>query len=178
MQSTVLPSTLLLTVLLAIGLVFFIRASVKDRTQILRLVSNQAEDSLLLQLQQYFDQRAYQAVTVNEGKKQIAFEGKVRPSLFLAIFLTILAAIGILCLALVLATLFPRFLALFVGTSLLSPLVGVFYWRRAGRTETVLLQVDANEDNSREGQTVITVTAHRDELAQLQRSLPLEPVSI
>jgi hypothetical protein len=106
------------------------------------------------------------------------FEGKVRPSLFLATFLTVLAAIGILCLALVLATLFPEFLEVFVGTVLFSPLVGVFYWRRAGRTETVLLQIDRNEDNFRGEQTVITVTAHRDELAQLQRSLPLEPVSI
>ncbi len=85
MNTAILPSTLLLTVLMAVGLVFFIRASVKDRTQKVELVSEQAEASLMTQLQQYFAQRSYQVVKVDAEQNQVIFEGFVRPSVFLAI---------------------------------------------------------------------------------------------
>ncbi len=54
MDTAILPSTLLLTVLLSVGLFFFIRASTKDRLEIAQLVSEQDEAALLPQLQEYF----------------------------------------------------------------------------------------------------------------------------
>lgn len=174
MDNSVLSSTFLLTLLLLVGLVFFIRASVKDRTQVVKLVSTQPEDSTSQQLMQYFAQRAYRIAAMDDARQQVMFEGLVRPSLFLALFLTGLAAIGGLCLSLVLSILLPQFSSLWLGLVLLSPIAGVFYWRRAARPEKVLLQVEPGQETSIAPQTFVTVTAHRDELAELQRSLPLE----
>lgn len=107
MNTAIRPSILVLTLLMSVGLIFFIRASVKDRTQKVKLVSEQAEASLIAQLQQYFAQRSYRVVRVDAEQNSVTFEGEVLPSYFLAIFLTLLAASGILCLALVLSMLFP-----------------------------------------------------------------------
>ncbi|MBD0390148.1 MAG: cofactor assembly of complex C subunit B, partial [Nostoc sp. C3-bin3] len=41
MDTAILPSTFVLTFLLAVGLFFFIRASTKDRTETARLISEQ-----------------------------------------------------------------------------------------------------------------------------------------
>ena len=103
MDTTILSSTFLLTLLLAVGLFFFIRASVKDRTQQVQLIASEPEESLLARLQHYFEQRAYRVADVDAATRQVIFQGFVRPSWFLAIFLTVLAACGILCLSLVLS---------------------------------------------------------------------------
>lgn len=174
MNTTILSSTLLLTILLAIGLFFFIRASVKDRTQQVQLISTEPEESLLTQLQQYFDQRAYQVAAVDAATNQVTFQGFVRPSWFLAIFLTLLAACGILCLSLVLSILYPTLTSVFMGLVLLAPIAGVFYWKKAGRIEQVFLKVEALPTQDTIPQNLITVTAHRDELQELQQALKLK----
>lgn len=173
MNDPVIASTLLLTLLLMVGLVFFIRASTKDRTQEARLFSEQPEESLLDQLRQYFGQRSYRVATVDAATNQVTFEGRVRPSLFLAIFLSVLAAVGMLCLTLVLSMVLPEQSTLWFGLLLLSPLAGVFYWKGADRVEQVSLRVGQIGDTT--GKSVITVRAHRDELAELQRILSLKP---
>ncbi|WP_254721883.1 cofactor assembly of complex C subunit B [Kovacikia minuta] len=104
---------------------------------------------------------------------RLCLEGVVRPSLFLGVFLTVLAAIGILCLALVLSILFPAPSIAWFGLILFAPLAGFFYWRKAGRSEKVLLKVETVPAES-ERQSVVTVTAHRDEVAELRRSFPWE----
>lgn len=175
MSTPVLSSTFLLTLLLLVGLFFFIRASVKDRTQTTKFVSDLPEEALAGQLQQYFAQRAYKMVDIDADQNQVAFEGVVRPSLFLAIFLTTLAAVGTLCLSLVLAILLPDYARFFLLLVLLSPLAGVFYWQKAKRPEQVLLRIDSEQGENQLGQSVITVIAHRDELSELQRSLTLKP---
>ncbi|PSB19305.1 cofactor assembly of complex C subunit B [Phormidesmis priestleyi ULC007] len=172
MSTSVIPSTFFLTILMTIGLVFFIRASVKDRTQVIRLASDQSETSLLTQLQQYFDQRAYRVVSLDAAKNEVIFEGTVRPSLFLAGFLILLAATGALCLVLMLSYLFPDQSKLWLSLLLLSPLAGVFYWRGAGRSEQVSLKIESVPDAATK--SLITVKAHRDELAELQRLLGLK----
>lgn len=177
MSASVLPSTFVLALLMLIGLLFFIRASVKDRIEVVRLASEQPELSLLNQLQAYFTQRAYQIVATDAARLQVTFEGFVRPSVALAIFLTLLAAIGLLCLALMLSYLFSEFSTALLALPLLSPLAGVFYWRKSARPERVLLQVESNDASSAETSSVITVTAHRDELAELQRHIPLKRLS-
>ncbi|MGI0488222.1 cofactor assembly of complex C subunit B [Pantanalinema rosaneae CENA516] len=176
MSNPILSSTFFLTLLLAIGLFFFIRASVKDRTQLVTLASEQPESSLVEQLQQYFAQRAYHVTAVNADQTQVTFEGQVRPSWFLAIFLSLLAAIGILCLVLVLSILSPGWSVGLWFLVLLAPLAGVFYWRGASRPEQVRLTVEPTTDASTEAQSRITVTAHRDEILALQRLLALKPV--
>jgi hypothetical protein len=170
----ILSSTLLLTLLMAVGLVFFIRASVKDRTQQVGLLAQESEESILTRLQQYFDQRAYRVAALDAATNQVTFQGFVRPSWFLAIFLTILAACGILCLSLMLSFLDPSLSRLFLGLVLLSPAAGVFYWKKAGRNEQVSLTVEAYT-TAEAVQTLVTVTAHRDELLQLQQALKLKP---
>ncbi len=172
MTQPVIASTLLLTVLLMIGLFFFIRASVKDRTQEARLLSDQSEESLLSQLRFYFGQRSYRVAAIDATQNQVTFEGVVRPSVFLAVFLSLLAAIGVLCLVLVLSIVLPGWSNFWFGLLLLSPLAGVFYWKGAERVEQVSLKVEPS--SGAESHSVITVRAHRDELEELQRSLELK----
>ncbi len=176
MSIVVLSSTFCLTLLLLVGLFFFIRASVKDRTQTVRLVSDLPEESLAGQLQHYFSQRAYQVTDVDAESNQIAFEGVVRPSFFMALFLTTLTAVGTLCLSLVLSILLPDFTRIVFLLVALSPLAGVFYWKNAKRPERVLLRVESEQSENQIGQSVLTVVAHRDELLELQRALTLKPV--
>ncbi len=173
MNSPILISTLFLTILLTIGLFFFIRASVKDRTQQIDFTAELPQDALLDQLQTYFTQRAYQITAVNPQQQQITFEGFVRPSWFLAIFLSLLLALGILCLSLVLSLLYPNLSSAFLALTLVSPVAGIFYWQKAGRIEKVSLQVKSSPPTP-SSKNIITVTAHRDELLQLQQALQLK----
>ncbi|HEY9626022.1 MAG TPA: cofactor assembly of complex C subunit B [Coleofasciculaceae cyanobacterium] len=185
MQTSILSSTALLTALMSIGLVFFIRASTKARIQTAKLVTPQQGDRLLEDLQRYFVQRAYRIVSVDQAKNQVTYEGLVRPSLFLAVFLTLLAAIGLLCVALMLSFRFSNAAQFLPGLAILSPLAGLFYWKKSARPEQVMLQVEpwavnplADQQLSPDlaAQSLLTVTAHRDELAELERSLKLKPL--
>ncbi len=113
-MTPVLTSTLILTLLLAVGLFFFIRASTKDRIEQMMLETNESEAVLLPRLQQYFSDRAYKPIAADPDTEIVTFEGLVRPSAFLAILLTALAAIGAMCVALVLSMLFPTHASLFL----------------------------------------------------------------
>ncbi len=175
MESAVLPSTFFLTLLLTIGLFFFIRASVKDRTEVARLVSDRPDAALKEQLRQYFAQRAYRVVQIDAEQDQVTFEGVVAPSLFLVVFLTALAALGLLCLGLVVSTALHGVTLAVVVPVLLSPLAGWFYWIKAGRSEQVVLKIEALQQDGSDRST-LQVTAHRDELADLQRLLELKPL--
>lgn len=153
-----------------VGLFFFIRASVKDRTQQIKFLAEKPEESILNQLEAYFARRAYRVESVDPQHNQISWQGYVQPSKFLAIFLTFLAALSLLCLSLVLSLLFPSTGNLFLLLTLLAPAAGFFYWRKAGRVERVILQVGSATS---EGKTPISIAAHRDELIQLQEFLSL-----
>ena len=173
MDTATLPSTLVLTFLLSVGLFFFIRASTKDRTETEKLVCEQDEATLMPQLREYFQTRSYRVAAVDPKQNQVTFEGFVQPSWFLAVFLTLLAAAGLLCLSLVLSLLFPKLSTIFLGLVLLSPLSGVFYWKKAGKLEKVSLKVEATQGEEH-SPSKITVTAHRDELIELRRALGLK----
>jgi hypothetical protein len=176
MDTVILPSTLLLTLLLAVGLLFFVRASTKERLQKQEFSSEQDETTLMNQLQAYFQARSYRVAAVDREQNQVTFEGFVQPSWFLAVFLTILTAIGLLCLSLVLSSLFPSLMQLFLGIIVLSPVSGLFYWKKAGKLEKVLLRLTPNQSQSG-SLSKITVVAHRDELIELQRTLQLKQIS-
>lgn len=174
-RSFVLPSTVLLTLLLMVGLFFFIRASVKDRTQTTQWLAAQPEDAVLNQLETYLTRRAYRLIHLDRDQDQATFEGMVRPSGFLAIFLVTLVALGLLCLGLVFAILFPQIGLGFMVLLLLSPLAGWFYWQRAQRPEQVVLKVEpipaSDQRAAPQNQTLLTVTAHRDELMAMETAL-------
>jgi len=169
--NTVTYSTLFLTLLMMVGLFFFIRASTKDRTETLVLHRKTPPQLLLQELRTYFEARAYTTQDVNGEANTLALQGFVRPSWFLAIFLTTLAAVGALCLALVLASLFPLYGRVFMGLILLAPAAGLYYWQRAGREEQVTVQVCPESLSALEQHSQLTVIAHRDELIALQKSL-------
>ncbi|MDJ0650829.1 MAG: cofactor assembly of complex C subunit B [Xenococcaceae cyanobacterium MO_188.B19] len=170
MDSPIVTSTFFLTLLMMVGLVFFIRASVKDRTEEIELSTSESEDSILPKLQKYFDDRAYRVIEVDALTNEVTFEGFVQPSLFMGIFLSFLSALGLFCLVLVLFMLFPQTSKIFWLVILLAPLAGVFYWQKAGRLEKVLLSINQNNSES-PTQNIIRVTGHRDELIQLRQNL-------
>lgn len=194
-------STLLLTSLMVIGLVFFIRASTKDRIEVAQFGSVQEADALRQAVIKYFYSRTYQppdqppddrAKDASDSFSEVAVSSKksgptivngttlvgmVSPSLFLAVFLSALAAVGFACLSLVVATLFPSWGEWLLILVAASPLAGVFYWKKSSRPETVVLRVDslpaagsAADKAENKWLSKLTVKGHRDELADLERA--------
>lgn len=155
-----------------VGLFFFIRASTKDRIETLELTVAKPAEALKSDLKTYFEGRAYQAMEDTAAAHQITFKGLVRPSLFLAIFLSALAAIGAGCLGLVLAILLPDYGAIFALLLLAAPGAGLFYWRKAGREEQVQMTVEPEAADGA-NYSKMTVVAHRDELTALKQALSL-----
>lgn len=214
MQSTVISSTLFITLLMMIGLVFFIRASTKERIEVVQFAIAQPLEEALEQLQFYFLQRSYQSVEdvanvgddapkdasgqtadANVGSETLGatkrvFEGMVRPSIFLAILLFFIAAIGLLCLGLVLSILLPQLGATVWLLVLVAPVASFFYWKKSSRVEQVSFKVEPLADGSSNGtmiastehqgqpETKVTVMGHRDELASLQQSLVQQSLRI
>ena len=176
-----LPSAFGLTFLLFIGLGFFIRASTKDRTERTLYTTQLGDVAVMEALKEYFEGRAYRVTKVDAETGEIALKGTVGASIFLAIFLGSLAAIGLFCLALVLAIAFPRLGYAPYGLLLLAPLASWFYWRGAIRVEQVTFQLmDAHttdpEAISDGNETLLLMAAHRDELAVLESQLPLKRI--
>ncbi len=135
------------------------------------LESSESESELLPRLQQYFSDRAYRVAAVDNDTEVVTFEGMVSPSIFLTILLTGLAAIGALCLSLVLSMLFPQIGQLFLGLIAIAPVAGWFYWQGSARTEQVKLKVEVPAELP--AATLIKISGHRDELAVFQSALQL-----
>ncbi len=161
-----LYSTLLLTVLLAIGLLFFIRASIKERTETLRLPLTSPD--LPHRVRQHLQSRGYRLIQLDGDRETAVFEGEVRFSLALLLLLCILSGIGTACLQLVLSVQLPELWQAnwgSAGIAIAMLSTGIFYARGAHRKEQVKLVAQA-EDH-------LLIIGHRDELRQLQRSLNL-----
>ncbi|RZM74883.1 cofactor assembly of complex C subunit B [Leptolyngbya iicbica] len=177
-EQLVPPSIFGLTFLLFIGLFFFIRASTKDRTETALYVTALSDVALLEKLQEYFANRAYRVKVVDPESGQIALEGNVGASVFLAVFLGGLAAVGLLCLALVIVISAPQLGYWPYALLGLSPLAAWFYWRGANRLEQVSFCVLPSDETTQAAdqavETRLKVTAHRDELATLVAHLPLK----
>lgn len=154
-----------------IGLFFFIRASVKDRTEQTTITSKLPEEKLLSELQNYLTHRAYRLKAVDEKVNQVIFEGLVSPSWFLAFLLTILAFFGLLSIGLVLHLLYPNLGSLAWLPATLAPIAGIFYWQNAGRPEQVCLSLKSQLNSQNEPEITVQITAHRDELLELEKSL-------
>jgi len=68
MDTPVLSSTFFLTLLLMVGLFFFIRGSVKERIEQRVYLTSTSDDQLLHQLRDYFDRRSYQVKAMNPNR--------------------------------------------------------------------------------------------------------------
>jgi hypothetical protein len=164
--NTVLISSASLTFLLAIGLMFFIKASVKDRIEQLSFAISEPEEAFLAKLDRYLIARSYKLIDISDNTG-VTYEGLVAPSWFMAIFLSGLAATGFLCLGLVLNYILTS--SWFLGLAILAPLAGWFYWQKSARPEQIIFAV--KEQANRQ---TFTITGHRDELHILEKSLELQ----
>ena len=163
-----LSSTLLLTLLLAIGLVFFLRAASKDRTTVVDVQSSRPALEVLEGLEQWLAARGWQPEGGDASRQVLRFRGQVRSSLPLAMLLSVLGAVGAACLGLVLCQLLPSLGAWPLLLALLGPLAGLLYRRRAERCETLELRLlpDPGTPGSN-----LRLRAHRDELIAMEREL-------
>jgi hypothetical protein len=160
-----LSSALIPTSLMAIGLAFFIRASVKERTEELELACVRSAVEIDRLAKDHLTGRTYRVAKTEDGTT--LFEGQVRPSLFLAIFLSLLAAIGFACVGLIVGTAFPSLGDMTIGIVMLSPLAGAYYWKKASKSERVVIAVQATG----EATSSLTAIGHRDELNVLRQML-------
>jgi pilus assembly protein TadC len=165
MENLSLYSSLLITLLIMVGLFFFIRASVKDRTEREEYTSALAADALTEKVKEYLEKRTY-TLTEEDGEIQV-YQGVMQPSKFLAVFLSFAAFLGLVCVGLVFGVFFPQVYILWLILPLLCPVAGLFYWKKARKTETVRFRIVADE----QGKTKLKVEAHRDELATLNQTL-------
>ena len=168
MQSA-FSSTLFLTILLAIGLVFFLRAASKDRTTIVDVQSPLPPLEVLNGISLWLEERGWKKNGGNVEEKLLVFNGSVASSTFLAIFLSCLGGLGAACLGLVLIQLYPSLswwplLLSVVG----APLAGFVYRLKSKRDESLELKLLSSELSSI---SILRIKAHRDELIAIQLEL-------
>tara|TARA_B100000579_G_scaffold402738_1_gene386231 strand:+ start:167 stop:727 length:561 start_codon:yes stop_codon:yes gene_type:complete len=165
-----LNSTLLLTILLAIGLFFFLRASSKDRTTVVEITSSQKPLEVLNVLYEWLNLRGWKQTGGNFEQRILIFKGQVVSSKLLAIFLSLLGGFGSCALGLVIIQIYPNLgwwpilLGLIGG-----PLSGIIYSKKSAREEQFELRLISNDDN--EENTLMRLRAHRDELISLENEL-------
>ena len=168
MQSA-FSSTLFLTILLAIGLGFFLRAASKDRTTIVDVQSPLPPLEVLKGISSWLEERGWKKNGGNVDEKLLIFSGNVASSAFLVIFLSCLGGVGSACLGLVLIQLYPSLswwplLLAVIG----APLAGIIYRIKSKREESLevkLLSSDISDIS------ILRIKAHRDELIAIQLEL-------
>jgi len=163
-----LGSTLLLTLLLAIGLVFFLRAASKDRTTVVDVRTSRPPLEVLPALSDWLQQRGWQAQETDPDRRLLRFRGRVAASPVLAALLSLLGAVGAGCLGLVLRQLLPQLGWWPLGLVALGPLAGLIYRRRAERAESVELRLISHDGATG---SALRLRAHRDELIALELEL-------
>ena len=161
-------STLVLTLLLAIGLVFFLRAASKDRTTVVDVHSPRPALDVLEGLVAWLQARGWQPTDKDPQRQVLRFSGQVQASLPLAVLLSLLASLGAGSLALVLHQLIPGVGWWVLALALLGPLAGWIYWRRAARPESLELRLI---EGAPDGGSTLQLRAHRDELIAMEKDL-------
>ena len=165
-----LNSTLLLTILLGIGLFFFLRASSKDRTTVVEITSSKKPLEVLHVIYEWLNLRGWKQSGGDFDQRILIFKGQVVSSKLLAIFLSLLGGLGSCALGLVIIQIYPTLgwwpilLGLFGG-----PLSGMVYFKRSAREENFELRLINKNDN--EEMTSMRLRAHRDELISLENEL-------
>jgi len=164
-----LKSTFLLTIILAIGLFFFLKASSKDRTTTIEIDSSRTPVDALTLICNWLKLRGWQQFGGDTQSKILTFKGQVISSTFLAIFLTLLGGLGSCCLGLVIIQIYPELQWWPILLGLVGgPLSGIIYAKRSSREETFEMRL-INEEDSRP--TKLRLRAHRDELISLENEL-------
>ncbi len=168
MQSA-FSSTLFLTILLAIGLGFFLRAASKDRTTVVDVQSSLPPLEVLKGISFWLEERGWTKNGGNVEEKLLIFSGNVASSTFLVIFLSCLGGLGSACLGLVLIQLYP-FLSWWplLLSAIGAPLAGILYRIKSNREESLevkLLSSDLSDSS------ILRIKAHRDELIAIQLEL-------
>ena len=163
-----LGSTLPLTLLLVIGLVFFLRAASKDRTTVVEIRSSKPPLEVLPALAEWLHGRGWVAEETNPERRLLTFSGQVEASGALAVLLSVLGGVGAGCLGLVLCQLLPALAWWPLLLTLLGPLAGVVYRRRAARAETVELRLISHDEATG---SALQMRAHRDELIALEQEM-------
>ena len=164
-----LNSTLLLTILLAIGLFFFLRASSKDRTTVVEISSSQKPVKVLNDLYEWLDLRGWKQTGGDFNQRILIFKGQVVSSKFLAIFLGILGGFGSCALGLVIIQIYPALSWWPILLGLIGgPLSGMVYFKKSAREEKFELRLINKDDDV---MTFLRLRAHRDELISLENEL-------
>ncbi len=168
MQSA-FSSTLFLTILLTIGLLFFLRAASKDRTTVVDVQSPLPPLEVLKGISLWLEERGWEKNGGNVEEQLLIFKGNVSSSTFLAIFLSCLGGLGAACLGLVLIQLYPSLswwplLLAAIG----APLAGFFYRIKSKREESLELKLLSSESSNK---SILRIKAHRDELIAIQLDL-------
>ena len=169
-------STLLLTVLMGIGLVFFLRAASKDRTTVVEVYSPRPPLEVLDGLDSWLTQRGWSQQGGDAERCVLEYRGQVESSMPLAVLLSLLGTVGAGSLGLVIRQLEPVLNWWPLLLAGLGPLAGWIYTRRSRRMEEI--QIRLLEPAPAEGST-LRLRAHRDELIALELALavPLELAS-
>ena len=163
-----LGSTLVLTLLLAIGLVFFLRAASKDRTTVVEVRSSRPPLEVLGRLSEWLLQRGWQAESSDPERRHLCFRAQVAASPWLAVLRSLRGAAGAACLALVLRQLLPPLGWWPLLLALLGPAAGMIYRNRARRAETLELRLISHDSATG---SALRLRAHRDELIALELEL-------
>jgi hypothetical protein len=163
-----LASTLLLTLLLAVGLVFFLRAASKDRTTVVEVRSSRPPLEVLPGIADWLQQRGWVAEVSEPEQRLLRFRGQVQASGGLAVLLSALGAVGACCLGLVLRQLWPSLAWWPLLLIAVGPMAGVLYRRRAARAETVELRLISHDQATG---SALRLRAHRDELIALEQEM-------
>tara|TARA_B100000700_G_C15037694_1_gene853595 strand:- start:235 stop:801 length:567 start_codon:yes stop_codon:yes gene_type:complete len=166
------PSILLLTILLAIGLLFFLRAASKDRTTVVDVRSPLPPLIILDGISDWLEQRGWRRDGGDADRHLLKFQGSVAASGTLAILLSILGGVGSGCLGLVLRQLYPfmdwwPLSLVFLG----GPAAGLIYKKRAERIEFLEMRLMNPETVEENDGTLIRIRAHRDELIAIELEL-------
>ena len=169
-------STLLLTALLGIGLVFFLRAASKDRTTVVEVRSPRPPVEVLNGLDAWLKQRGWSQQGGDADRCLLEYRGQVDSSVALAVLLSVLGTVGAGSLGLVVRQMDPSLHWWPLLLAAFGPLGGWIYTRRARRVEEI--QIRLIESLSGDGST-LRLRAHRDELIALELALadPLELAS-
>lgn len=164
-----LGSTLLLTLLLAVGLAFFLRAASKDRTTVVEVHSPRPAIEVLEGLSDWLTGRGWLTDSADPERQILRFRGQVQASQPLAVLLSLLGGTGAACLGLVLRQVLPSlgWWPLLLG--LLGPAAGLLYLRRAARAESLELRLV--QESGPGGGSTLRLRAHRDELIAMEVEL-------
>ena len=163
-----LKSTFLLTILLSIGLFFFLRASSKDRTTTIEISTETDPIETLNIICGWLKLRGWNQVGGNSDQKTLTFKGQVTSSNSLAIFLSVLGGLGSCSLGLVIRQIYPNLSWWPILLGLIGgPISGIIYSKKSKREETFEFRLLDEFDKS----TKLRLRAHRDELISLEKEL-------